>query len=298
MLLFFSVAGISLHAQSVGVKTDKTAILIGERIEYELMLNLPAKGYAINLKLPDSIPHFEVIENKNFDTVSSNGTFLIRKKIIFTSFDSGSWHIPSFEVILKKNNISGKYNTDSILVNVGYSATDSTNQLRDIKPVMEVSIKDYFWFYVAATIVVVVIIILLLYFYFKNRKKKPLPIFHSALSPYDEAIKALMELKQYDLDKPEQIKTYHVALSEIFRKYYSRKQSKNLMNKTTGDILMGIKEQWDDPAIISAAAGALRCTDAVKFAKYIPGISESNQSHEQIKTAIELIEKDQSLQKQ
>ena len=297
-MLFFIVVSIGLHAQSVTIKTDRNEILIGERIEYELLLNLPADGYGINLRLPDSIPHFDVIENKNFDTVSSNGTFLIRKKIIFTSFDSGAWHIPSFEVLLEKNNASSKLNTDSVLVNVGYSAADSTNQLRDIKTIMEVPVKNYFWYYIAAATLLLFIIIVLLYRVYKNKEKRPMPVFHSALSAYDEAMKALLELKQYDLDKPEQIKAYYISLSEIFSKYYSRKQSKNLMNKTTGDILMGIKEQGNDPALLSSVAEALRCADAVKFAKYIPGISESDQSHEQIKTAIELIEKDQSLQKQ
>ena len=265
-------------------------------MEYELLLNLPADGYRINLKIPDSIPHFDVIENQHFDTVNNNGSFLIRKKIIFTSFDSGAWHIPSFEVLLDKNNISSKLNTDSVLVNVGYSPADSTNQLRDIKPVMEVIVADYFWFYVAAAVFAAIIIIILGYFYFKSRKKKPLPVFHSALSPYDEAMKALLELKQYDLDKPEQIKIYHVSLTEIFKKYYSRKQSKNMMNKTTGDILVAIKGDGDDPVLVSTIAGALRCVDAVKFAKYIPGIMESNQGYEQTKTAIELIEKNPSPQ--
>ena len=291
-------ASAGLQAQSVAVKADRTDILIGERLEYELLLDLPSSGYTVNFKLPDSIPHFEIIENKNFDTVSSNGSFIVSKKIIFTSFDSGAWHIPSFEVLLGKNNSAAKFNTDSILVNVNFSPADSTNELRDIKPIMEVSVKDYAWYYVAAGALAAIIIIVLLYRYLKNRKKKPVPVFHSALSAYDEAIKALQELKQFDLNKPEQIKAYHVSLATIFKKYYSRKQSRNLMNKTTGDILLGMKEQDADPALLSAVAVALRCADAVKFAKYIPDVSESIQSAASIQGSIELIEKDQSQQKQ
>jgi hypothetical protein len=288
---------VGLQAQSVGVKTDNNQILIGERFEYELMINLPSPGYNINFKFPDSIPHFEIIENKKFDTINNNGSVTIQKKIIFTSFDSGAWHIPSFEVLLEQNNSSTKLITDSILVNVGYSAADSTNQLRDIKPVMEVTVTDDYWLYVAAIGLVVIILIVLLFFYFKKRKKKPLPVFYSALSPYDEAMKALHELKQYDLEKPEQVKIYYTALADIFKKYYSRKQEKNLMNKTTGDILVSLKKQHENAAFISSIAGALRCTDAVKFAKYIPGVSETGQNQDQVKEAIELIEKEQSQHK-
>lgn len=297
-MLFFCIAQISVHAQSVSVKADRNQLLIGERVQYELLIDLPADGYAVNFKLPDTIPHFDVIENKNFDSISGNGSLQVRKKIIFTSFDSGAWHIPSFEVLLEKNSTITKLITDAVLINVGYSPADSTNQLRDIKPVMEVTVKDYSWYYIAAATFLLIIIIWLIYRVLKRRKKITMPVFHSDLSPYDEAMKSLQELKQYDLDKPEQIKKYHIALSVIIRKYYSRKQLKSLMNKTTGDILIGINEQWDNPGMVSLVAAALRCADAVKFAKYIPGISESNKNHDQVTEAIELIEKDRSLQKQ
>lgn len=271
--------------------------MIGERLQYELLIDLPAEGYTVNFKLPDSIAHFEVIENKDFDSITNNGSFLIRKKITFTSFDSGTWHLPSFKVLLDKNRTTTKLMSDSVLINVGYSPADSTNQLRDIKPVIEVTVEDYFWYYIVVASLLVMIFILLIYLYFKKRRKKTLPVFHSVFSPYDEAMNALQGLKQTDLSKPEQIKAYNVTLSEIFRKYCSRKQSENLMNRTTGDILIGIKEQWNNQRMITIVAATLRCADAVKFAKYIPGISESNTNYDQVREVIELMEKDQSLQK-
>ena len=71
-----------------------------------------------------------------------------------------------------------------------------------------------------------------------------------------------------------------------------------MLNKTTGDILIGIKEHYQDPRLVSTLAEALRCADAVKFAKYIPAVSESDQSHAQVKETIEAIEKLQSQPKQ
>ncbi len=294
-MLFFCIVCVGVRGQSVTIKTDKSQLLIGERLQYDFTVNLNAAGYQINFKFPDTIPHFEIIDNANFDTINNNGSFGIHKKIIFTSFDSGVWHIPSFEIKLKQNKITSILYTDSVLVNVGYSPADSSNQLRDIKPVIEVTVKDYFWYYIAAASVLAIFIIILIYLYYKKRKKKVLPVFQSALSPYHEAMNALLELKQYDLSKSEQVRIYHVTLSEIVRKYCSRKQSKNLMNKTTGDILIGIKEQWDNPVMVTYVAATLRCADAVKFAKYIPEISESNHSLEQVKKALDMIENDQSL---
>ncbi|MEO6488957.1 MAG: hypothetical protein ABIO04_03370 [Ferruginibacter sp.] len=292
MLLCIAVS--DLFGQSVGVKADRNQVLIGERVQYDLMVNLPTPGYAMNFNLPDSVPHFEVIENINFDTLSTNGgAFLIHKKLILTSFDSGTWYIPSFQVIVQRNNTARTFNTDSILVDVGYSPSDSTNALRDIKPVMEVNVTDYFWIYVASIVLGLLIIGYLIYNYFKNRKKKPVPVFHSELTPYQEAMKALDDLRKYDLQKPVDIKLFHSSLTEIFKKYYSRKLGRNLFDKTTGDILITLNEQ-QDPGSVSAIAEALRCTDAVKFAKYIPVASESNHSAARVKVTIDGIEKNDS----
>ena len=56
----------------------------------------------------------------------------------------------------------------------------------------------------------------------------------------------------------------------IFKKYYSRKINKNLMTETTGDLLILLQKHTHIQQTVSAAAQALRCGDAVKFAKYIP----------------------------
>ncbi len=85
--------------------------------------------------------------------------------------------------------------------------------------------------------------------------------------------------------------------SDIFKKYYSRIQQKDLMNKTTGDILLLLKEQKDDQAILSAISNSLRCADAVKFAKYLPAQTVSEQSLSQVQSVIELIEKDRTTNK-
>ena len=292
--MFFCAAAVGSKAQSVETKTDRTQLLIGERLEYELLINLPASGYSINFQLPDTITHFEVIENKNFDTVSSNGSYVVRKKIVFTSFDSGLWRIPSFNLSVIKGNAVSKLNTDSILVNVGYSPADSTNQLRDIKPVMDVTVTDDSWIYVAGIVLAIIVVLLLLYFYFRKRNKAAAPLFHSTLSPFDEAMKSLSELKELNLSKAEQVKIFHTSLADIFKKYYSRKQGKNLMNKTTADILIITREQEANPKLIASLAQALRGSDAVKFAKYIPAEAESNNNLTLVKDAIELIENDQS----
>ncbi len=289
-LLFLYQPGAKAQAVQTAINTND--ILIGEQIKYQIKINLANSSYRIDIAIPDSVPHFEIIEQNKFDTVDANGVYTLRQDILFTSFDSGVWKIPSFPVTISFPNKASKvFLSDSFLVRVGYSPADSSGQLRDIKPVMEVFVIDRQWMYYAGASLLALILAFFIYRYFRNRKKKTPPLFDAALSPYEEAIKALNQLQQQSSSDSNSLKLFYISLSDIFKKYYSRKTNKNLMSITTGDLLMLLQSHTNTPEILSAAAQALRCGDAVKFAKYIPPASETTQSVSQIKDTIALLEK-------
>jgi hypothetical protein len=279
-------------AQALTTTINRNDILIGEHIQYELKVNLANSSYKIDIGLPDSIPHFDIISQDKYDTVDANGVYTLRQHILITSFDSGIWKIPSFPVTISfPNKASQKFVSDSFLVRVGYSPADSTGQLRDIKPVMEVFVVDRSWLYIAAAILLGLLLAVLLYRYFKNLKKKTPPLFNSSLSAYEEAMKALKPLEQQSAVDSIATRQFYTLLGDIFKKYYSRKTNSNLMSVTTGDILILLQTHAKSPETLSTAAQALRCGDAVKFAKYIPPASENTQSVLQIKNTIEQLEK-------
>lgn len=278
-------------AQSVEITTDRNQILIGERIEYKLLVrNVPQGNFTIKLLLPDSVAHFEVVEPGVFDTTSNNGVTTLSRKISFTSFDSGSWYFPPLLVAVTANNLTNRLKTDSVLVNVGYAPSDSTNELRDIRPIMDVQVKSYFWYYVVAAILSLLLIVFLVSGYLKRKKQLPVPVMHSAQSPFHQAMQELKSLSQLDLTVTTNIKQYHTSLGFILKRYMSRVNDHNLMNKTTGDMLLQLKDTAMEPAMLSAVAEALRMADAVKFAKYIPSSTNSGLSHTAIKNAIEMLE--------
>lgn len=292
LVCFLSCSQFSI-SQNIKIIVDKRQILIGEQIRYEIDVNLPSAAYSVTFPLPDSILHFDILQKNKPDKINENGNYSFHQTLLVTSFDSGSWRIPSLPVIVTSNNNSTNLFTDSILIDVGYSPADSTGQLRDIKPVIEVSVTDYFWYYILGAVIVILITGILLYWYFEKKKWKVQPLFKSSLSPYDEAMSELQLLKNYNLEIPEEVKQFHTKLSEIFKRYYSRKQQKNLMNKTTGEILPVLKENDVDTTLISSLAESLRCADAVKFAKYIPVSSESERYADLITQSIMSLEKKQ-----
>jgi hypothetical protein len=131
----------------------------------------------------------------------------------------------------------------------------------------------------------------LIIWYFKKNKKKPAEIFKAKLSPYDEAMEELQALKKVNLYNPESLKAFHTKLTDILRRYLSRKTNQIHMNKTTGDILVLLNETGLQKSEVSKAAQSLRCSDAVKFAKYQPDNTESYESLQSITQVIEATEK-------
>ena len=292
----YCLMSLASFSQSPSIQTtvDKNDILIGEQVKVTVRANFRPGLYNIHwLALPDSIPHFEVVDLSKAETITyKDNSNAIEQTITFTSFDSGKWTIPAFPINFDPlvDDTTLNLVTDPVPVNVMYSKPDSTNQLRDIKPIMDVTITDYTWYYVAGGVLLLCIIVYFIWRYLKNKKAQPRPVFESKLSPYDEAMQELIKLDQYDLQDAAEIKAYHVRLSEIFKRYIGRKENKDLANHTTSELLIQMKDNGLSNDDISKLATAMRCSDAVKFAKYLPTMIESAESKDKIKETIDLIE--------
>jgi hypothetical protein len=283
-----------IFCQTLQTITDKKDILIGEQIKLTLITPLPLNAVRLQKKpaITDSIPHFEIVEAGKTDTIDLGGKVpAIEQNFIITSFDSGRWMFPSLPIEFEITGQSPQtLMTDSFFVNVSYSPPDSTNQLRDIKPIIKVSVFNFFWVYIGGGILVLLLIIFLLYLYFKKKKQSTPATAVSKLSPFDEAMTELKNLSQFNLQYAAEIKLYHIKLAGIFKNYLGRKLAKNLFNKTTGDLLINMKEVNLPAENISELATALRCTDAVKFAKYLPLPDQSVDALKKIKETITLTE--------
>ena len=145
------------------------------------------------------------------------------------------------------------------------------------------------WYYIGGYLLILLIAGYFLWRYFKNRKKDPDLQFKSRLTAYDEAMQQLEKLKKLNLQNPEELRQYHSSLAQIFKWYISRRQKVSILNKTTGDVLVLLSNSNLPANIVSSAATALRCGDAVKFAKYLPDAAETETCLNEIKKVISAI---------
>lgn len=273
---------------------DRSEILIGEQMKLFVEATFTNDDYTVDWPvLPDSFEHFELIEKSKLDSVYAEGKLSAIKQIFtITSFDSGKWQVPSLKINIAPvgKAASAVLYTDSFPVTVSFSVSDTTSQLRDIKPIREAKPENLLWYWVIGAVLLLVLIGLIIWYFNKN-KKKPAEIFKAKLSPYDEAMEELQGLKKINLSNPESLRIFHTKLTDIFKRYLSRKTNQLHLNKTTGDILVLLNETGLQKTAVSKAAYSLRCSDAVKFAKYQPDNNESNECLQSIKQVIDATEK-------
>ena len=293
-LIIISVA----NAQRPGLATlvNKQNILIGEPLQYNVQARLPLNSYKVTWpNIPDSIAHFEVIERHKIDSMESNGMLYLKQVVTLTSFDSGVRTIPPFIVNFNPLADGTNFNllTDSIRINVSFSPMDSIKPFHDIKTIISVKDEWPLWMWIAAVLSLLLLIFLVHYLFKNSRKKKPQVLFTSKLSPLGEALHSLEELQKRQLISKGEVKEFHTGLSEIFKRYVSRKTNSNLLTLTSGEILIRLNEMQINKETIGSAANNLRMADAVKFAKYIPGNIESEEVFTNTKKVIQQI--DQSI---
>ena len=272
---------------------DKREILIGEQFTLSIQAEFSPADYKLQWPvLPDSLAHFEVLSLRIDSLYNNQQLSGLVQRITFTSFDSGKWVLPSLLVTADpvKLGSSVRLFTDSVSITVSFSTSDTTQQLRDIKPIREVETINPIWYWVGGGIVLAAVIALLSWWWKRKRKMKA-HSFKSKLSAYEEAMLELKNLSGYNLAVREEVKIFHSQLAGIFKQYLSRIYQQSYQTKTTRETLLLLKEQKVGEQLLNKVSDSLCCGDAVKFAKYFPPVTESEYCKKLVEELVEEIKK-------
>lgn len=293
VVFLFSFENIFSQLPVVKTSVNKNNILIGEQFQYKVETSMPDNSFRLSwFSLPDSFGNFLVVSKNKIDSTFTNGTIMFSQELILTSFDSGRRVIPPLTFTAEPLNADSTYSlfTDTIPINVSFSPLDSAKTFHDIKNIIEVKKELPLWVWLLIGIGLLVIIFLIIFLVRVFRKKEKIPdVFSAKLTPYDEAIKALNDLEKEQLLQKNEVKDYHTRLTEIFKRYFTRKTNIYKLHLTSDEILMELNGYDLKKDILSAFANCLRMSNAVKFAKYIPPRTESEESLSQTKEMIKQI---------
>ena len=260
LILFTSIA----FSQNATIDKDK--ILIGEQIKFTISNKIDkTKSWpTFNEYLIEGI---EIIKYSSIDTVND----VIHQNFIITSWDTGTYYIPSIKFSLKDS-------TESLIINVETIKIEEGAQLKDIKqPINEpIGLIDILPWIIAVIIISIIIYLIKKYIFNKSQQvtaKKPKII----TPPYVIALNNLNKLESEKIWQKGEIKKYHSKLSEIIRRYIEGQFNFIALELTTNEILEKLvtiinTEQLNHLKIL------LERADLAKFAKSKPLEHDNNES--------------------
>ena len=294
LAVLLCICSFPLIAQDIKVTAilDTSNIKIGEQTQIELSIQYKVNtSDRIRIQWPqinDTLrKEVEVVSQSKIDTLipDSNDpyTFIQRKNIVITSFDSGYWAMSPFKFIVNGDS-KGIY-TDALLLQVGSVDVDTTLAIKDIKAPFSV---DYSWidwikdnkYIILGVLAGILIIMLIVYYIRKMRKKQPPPVIEKTIKipAHIIALEKLEKLQQEKLWQEGKLKPYYIALTDIIREYIENRFRIPAMEQTTEEILNGFRSVAIDAESKDKLRQLLILSDLVKFAKEQPIPAENELS--------------------
>jgi hypothetical protein len=234
----------------------------------------------------DTLPNFQIIASSKIDTTENFNSRKIVQSFQLTSFDSGHYTIPPITFLV--GNI--RYVSDTVGIDIGYSPMDANPDYKEIKDILDVEDagNPYLYWFIAG----VALVLGILLWYFLRNKKQPAKVTEvKKLSPYEEAMIALDNIRKSGFIHNGSVKKYYSELNDVLRNYLDSQLQLHSMKKTNEQIIgeLGTLELNNDDQ--QKLTDALRVADFVKFAKYQPDERTNEENFIIVKNAIQSLNK-------
>ncbi len=268
----------------IHVDLDTGLIKLGDQTKINMTVIVNTADTIIWPQIEDTLTGtVEIINKTRIDTALDSThitTRILSQQLTITSFDSGYHAIPPFRFILNKDTIE----SEALLLGVQIPIVDTTNNIFDIKPPIEVNYTWLDWLkdhdkWVIIPILVGILIFAGIYFW-KRRKKisKVVKVIKPDKPAHIIALEKLNHLKDRKLWQQGKIKEYYTVLTEIVREYITNRYKFNALEQTTFEILQNLKYTSIDVELKNKLQELLFLADIVKFAKGKPLPTENDKS--------------------
>ncbi len=259
----------SVAQAKIETALDTAKILIGGRASLKVSVEVPEKVYPVFPKIKiqqDLTPGIEVLSIK-YDTVNNGSNKRYNATYMLTAWEKNTYKIPSLVITVAGKKLKTKdflLTVNEILINKKQA------QPKPSDPVVEV---PFAWFDLIPAFLFLLISVIgfvIGYTLYKRiilNKRLSLPKKKViSLSPYEEALKELDELRQKVSVITNQ-KIYYTKIIDIIKMYIHKRFYINALEMTSGEILKVLKVQADT-AELEELSNLFSTADLVKFAKY------------------------------
>ena len=272
--------------QQSRISASKNSVVIGDPIEIKLSILLPSQSKLQISDKWDTLPvvfinksgksiladeKFEIssVTKKSNPTKDSIEWVVLAKAILW---DSGMFVFPSISYSVNSN----LFQTDSLTINCELETKIEGKELYEIresfidvaaaeKQAQEESNKLFY----IIVLVVVFVVFLIIYLFIRKVRKRNQALNQTEMSLSERALLAVNELEKLQLWKLERHKDHFVELSFILRSYLSAYFQLNLLEKTSEETLLLLRQMNLSIEQINSIEVILKHADMVKFAKAI-----------------------------
>lgn len=291
--LIFQFTGFAQSGNAaIQLSTDRNQVLIGEPIELKVKVQIPTEVPVTQFfNLPDTFNTLEVLQRGNMDS-SVEAAFKIYTQTFFiTGFDSGTWAVPPLVMQAGKKTLTSN-KIDITVIPVPLPADSSYHSIREIIEVEE--IKQPWWYWLVGALAVAVVVALL-YWWIKLRKTKAVAPAEKTVDPgaLQDALNKLKQLELQQLPENGEWKKYYSTLTDITKVYIEKRFGRPAASFTTDELLV-FADGYLQKEKTALTAETLRIADAVKFAKYQPGLAQSATDIKTIEDSLRQMDKKNS----
>ena len=275
LILFLFCSNAFLNAQkfTVDAKIDSTVILIGGQTALTFEINQKPSDKVISPLFSDTIiGGIEIVETLKTDTTKAdNGNILIKQRYVVTSFNDSLLYIPPYPFIMGDDTVWSK--SLSLKVVQPFQIDTASNQIADIKMVMD---PPFNWKAIVrvALVVLLILIICILIFFVIRRLVQKKPIFETKTPEVIQpahiiAISALDRIKNEKAWQQNRTKQYHTDITDTLRVYIEKIYNIPSMEMTSEEIIENLNHlRFENKQAYTMLVEILKLADLVKFAKW------------------------------
>ena len=270
LLYILLVSTIFCVAQTnIKAELDTTKILIGGRTSLKVSVEVHENVHPIfpSFKLQQELtPGVEVLSIK-CDTINNIDNKLYITTYILTAWEKNTYKIPSLTITVAGKKLNTKdflLTVNEIPINKKHAQPKPADTIVEI-PFAWLDLIPTFLYLIAS--IFGLVISYLLYRRMKKNKGINMPKKKIVkLSPYEEALKAINDLKGEAKDVIDQ-KNYYTKITTVIRLYIYKQFGINALEMTSGEIIEALSCQVTTSKI-DELSNLFLTADLVKFAKY------------------------------
>ena len=265
---------------SVVSSLEADSVLIGD----SFILNLEAQNpEGVHLILPtfaDTLhPDIEILKTFRPDSLRlANGGLRVKAQYALIGLDSGIFTLSPRTFIRNGSGSNDTLFANPVRITVMLAPADSTQNIRDIKPIYSLPLTfGEVWPWIAGIVLLAALLWLLIRVIKRMRRREPLfgkaqPI----LPPHLEALRKLDMLRHEKLWQEGDTKEYYTRLTDILREYLDNRFGLSAREQVTSEMLISLRATgFENNRLIERLQYIFSIADMAKFAKALPLADEN-----------------------